>query len=88
MDYVHLPSLAPTKELLREYRSEIVDWDTYEARFLELMHDRRIEETTPKDTFGDACLLCSEDQPHHCHRRLVVEYLNQHWGGIEITHLC
>ena len=31
--------------------------------------------------------LCSEDRPHRCHRRLVAEYLSEHWGGIEIAHL-
>ena len=34
-----------------------------------------------------ACLLCSEDQPHHCHRRLVAEYLKDKWGDINIVHL-
>ena len=87
MDYVHLPDLAPTKELLREYRAGTVDWETYEKRFTELMRERRIEETTPKDVVTDGCLLCSEDQPHHCHRRLVAEYLNEHWGDVEIAHL-
>ena len=70
MDYVHLPDLAPTKELLREYRAGDVDWEAYETRFIELMRERRIEETTPKDVLSEGCLLCSEDQPHHCHRRL------------------
>lgn len=87
IDYVYLPSLAPTKELLREYRAGSVDWETYEKRFAELMRERRIEETTSKDVLSDGCLLCSEDQPHHCHRRLVAEYLNEHWGDIEIAHL-
>ena len=87
MGYVHLPDLAPTKELLKEYRAGTVDWETYEKRFTELMRERRIEETTPKDVLSEGCLLCSEDQPHHCHRRLVAEYLNEHWGDIEIAHL-
>ena len=87
MDYVHLPDLAPTKELLREYRAGDMDWEAYETRFIELMRERRIEETTPKDVLSEGCLLCSEDQPHHCHRRLVAEYLNDHWGGIKIAHL-
>ena len=78
MDYVHLPDLSPTKELLREYRAGTVDWVTYEKRFTKLMRERRIEDTTPKDVLSDGCLLCSEDQPHHCHRRLVAEYLNEH----------
>jgi uncharacterized protein (DUF488 family) len=33
------------------------------------------------------CLLCSEHLPHHCHRRLVAEYLNAKWGGLETQHL-
>ncbi len=87
MDYVHLPSLAPTRELLSAYRKKTIRWDAFERRFVALMHDRKIEVTTPKDVLSDGCLLCSEDRPHHCHRRLVAEYLSEHWGGIEIAHL-
>lgn len=86
MEYVHMPILAPTKELLRDYRQHRIDWHTYENRFLDLMRERKIE-SIPKDVIDEGCLLCSEDQPHHCHRRLVAEYLNEHWGGIEIVHL-
>jgi len=28
-----------------------------------------------KEKIEGGCLLCSEDKPHHCHRRLVAEYL-------------
>lgn len=87
MDYVHLPALAPTQEMLDVYKKQGGDWSAYEVRFLELMKQRRIEETIPREVVSDGCLLCSEDKPHHCHRRLVAEYLNQHWGGIDITHL-
>lgn len=87
MDYVHLPSLAPTRELLSAYRKKTIRWDAFEGRFIALMRHRKIEVTTPKDVLSDGCLLCSEDRPHHCHRRLVAEYLSEHWGGIEIAHL-
>jgi uncharacterized protein (DUF488 family) len=87
MDYVHLPSLAPTRELLSAYRKKSIRWDTFERRFIALMRHREIEVTTPKNVMSDGCLLCSEDRPHHCHRRLVAEYLSQHWGGIEVAHL-
>lgn len=87
MEYVHLPCLAPTKELLRDYREGLIDWNTYESRFTALMRERRIEQEVPKETIQDGCLLCSEDQPHHCHRQLVAEYLNERWGGVEIEHL-
>jgi len=87
MEYVHLPELAPTQDMLDEYKKQKGDWKTYEERFIALMAKRRIEETVPKDVVSQGCLLCSEDKPHHCHRRLVADYLKQHWGDIEIAHL-
>ncbi len=87
MDYVHLPDLAPTQEMLDEYKKLKGDWNTYEMRFLDLMSKRRIEERIPKEIIAEGCLLCSEDKPHHCHRRLVAEYLKQRWGDLDISHL-
>jgi uncharacterized protein (DUF488 family) len=87
MDYVHVPELAPTQDMLDEYKKNKGDWSVYEKRFIDLMRQRRIENTVPRSVIGDGCLLCSEDKPHHCHRRLVAEYLNGHWGGISVTHL-
>ena len=87
MDYVHLPALAPTKEMLDEYRKGDKDWERYERRFLGLMHERRIESAVPREVIEDGCLLCSEAEPHHCHRRLVADYLQEHWGDIELQHL-
>ncbi len=87
MDYVHLPELAPTQDILDEYKKNKGDWQVYEAKFLDLMRQRRVEETLPREVIAGGCLLCSEDKPHHCHRRLVAEYLKQHWGDVEIQHL-
>ena len=85
--YVHEQRLAPTKELLSEYRKGQISWNDYEARFISLMESRRIESSLPRETIHKGCLLCSEDQPRHCHRRLVAEYLKTHWGDLEIEHL-
>ena len=87
MEYVHLSELAPTREMLDDYKKHNGDWSTYERRFLALMTQRRIERTLSRDLLADGCLLCSEDTPTHCHRRLVAEYLDRHWGGIHVTHL-
>lgn len=87
MNYVHLPDLAPTKEMLDDYRSGHRDWQTYEREFLALMDDRRVAKNAIKRTIANACLLCSEDKPEYCHRRLVAEYLHRHWGNVEIVHL-
>lgn len=86
-DYLHAVELAPTQAMLDDYRRKNGDWTTYERAFRGLLEERRIERTLRPELFDHACLLCSEDQPHHCHRRLIAEYLNEHWGGVKIEHL-
>ena len=87
IDYVHLSELAPTKDILDEYKKNKGEWADYEKRFLDLMEARKIEQNISKEVVDNGCMLCSEDTPTHCHRRLVVEYLEHHWGDIDIKHL-
>lgn len=87
IEYVHLPDLAPTKDILDTYKKHKGDWSVYEREFLELMARRSIEKSTPRELIEHGCLLCSEHSPNHCHRRLVLEYLAYHWGEIETTHI-
>ena len=87
IDYVHLPILAPTQDILDAFKKHKGDWGIYEPAFLELMRKREIEKRLDPEVIKDGCLLCSEDKPHHCHRRLVAEYLRAHWGDLEIDHL-
>lgn len=87
VDYVHLDQLAPTQEMLDAYKKLKGDWSTYEKEFLSLMKRREIERRIPPELLADGCLLCSEDKPHHCHRRLVAEYLKEQWGDSTIVHL-
>ncbi len=87
IEYVHCPDLAPSKEILDEYKKSGGDWLVYEQKFLELLSFRKIEETIPKQMIDGGCLLCSEPTPEHCHRRLVAEYLKDRWGDLQIEHL-
>jgi len=87
IDYVHLTELAPTQAMLDAYKKKNGDWVSYEREFLALLADRCVEETISRDVLDGACLLCSEETPEHCHRRLVAEYLKEKWGGAEIEHL-
>lgn len=86
MGYTHIPQLAPTQDILDAYKKHKGSWSEYEERFLDLMAKRRIEDIDRQELDG-GCLLCSEDKPHHCHRRLVAEYLRDKWGDVEIVHL-
>ena len=87
IDYVHLPELAPTQEMLADYRKKHKDWGVYESQFLKLLWERRVQDTIAKNIIHESCLLCSENSPHHCHRRLVADYLGDYWGDIHVTHL-
>ena len=87
IDYLHLPELAPSQDILDDYKKNGGDWATYERKFLALMERRRVEDKVSKDIINGGCLLCSEPTPEHCHRRLVAEYLKSRWGDLEIAHL-
>ena len=86
--YSHEPLLAPTDDILKAYKKQKGDWTVYERQFLALLETRKIEERLNPEMFDGACLLCSEATPHHCHRRLVCDYLNKKWNNIlSVRHL-
>lgn len=86
--YIHVPELAPTKEMLSDYKKKKISWSKYEYDFLKLMSDREIEKKFNPEFFEDGCLLCSEHEPHLCHRKLVIDYLNNKWDmKLEVNHL-
>lgn len=87
IDYRQEPLLAPTADILDAFKKGRMAWIDYERHFLALMRERRIETTLSREILDQGCLLCSEEQPHHCHRRLVAEYLREHWGAVDIVHL-
>lgn len=46
-----------------------------------------VERSFSPSAMDNAVLLCSEDKPHKCHRRVVAEYLRDDWEDVEIVHL-
>ena len=87
VDYLEAPLLAPTPQLLDTYRKNKGRWEDYERDFLKLMEERKIEEKIDPSLLAGGCLLCSEDQPHRCHRRVVLDYLQSRWGNLAVEHL-
>lgn len=87
IDYVRMPELCPTQDILDAFKKSKGSWQDYERRFNTLIEDRRISETVPHELLDRGCLLCSEDTPEHCHRRLVAEHLRDRWENVEIIHL-
>ncbi len=87
IDYVPCPVLAPTAPMLDAYKKKKGSWSDYEEEFIQLMAERHIEQELSPDLLDGGCLLCSEDKPHYCHRRLVAEYLAERWSSVSIEHL-
>ena len=87
-EYLHEIRLAPTQEMLDAYKKQKGSWDVYAALFLDLIKERRIETELNPDLFDvPTALLCSEPTAEHCHRRLVVEYLQGKWSDVKPVHL-
>jgi len=85
IEYISVKDLAPEKELLEKYRKD-KNWVEYEVGFKALMVARKVRDILNELQFDEkvSCLLCSEDKPEKCHRRLVAEMLDEKF---EVVHL-
>lgn len=87
IDYYHFEFLAPTKEIRDRY-VKTRDWDTYAKEYAELLESRSVLDKLDRSFFDrTTCFLCSEASPDHCHRRLLAQYLQEHWRKVEVIHL-
>ena len=86
--YEHEPLLAPTQEILDAFKKQKGNWDAYTDAYLALIRSRKAESAISRESFKKkTVLLCSEATAEHCHRRLALEYLQQHWSDVVIRHL-
>lgn len=83
IEYIHLPILAPTESILKDYKNKVITWDEYEEQYIKLIKNRNIDGDIYNINLNNACLLCSEKMPDNCHRRLAAEFLKNE-GKIEI----
>lgn len=86
--YEHKIDLAPSENILKDFKDKKISWPEYESRYLQLLHDRHIAENLTSEGVAGSCFLCAEKTPHQCHRRLLAEYLQREWNiAMEIVHL-
>jgi uncharacterized protein (DUF488 family) len=86
--YEHEPLLAPTQEMLDAFKKHKGSWEDYSEVYIALIRSRKVESAISRKSFQKkTVLLCSEATAEHCHRRLALEYLQQHWKGVTIHHL-
>ena len=79
-DYdILMQELAPSVELLTDYKKGKINWEGYEKRYLEEIKDKdddvqRIIELSKEKI---VTLLCWEFDDKFCHRRLVINEINK-----------
>lgn len=85
--YSHRMEFAPTKKLLDDFRKGVLSWEQYEYWYNSLLLQRQPHQRVFEKNLDHACLLCSEAEPVHCHRRLAAEFLKYIWPDITIQHI-
>jgi len=86
-EYIHMPIMAPTKQLLNDYKKGLIGWPQHETQFKSIIAQRQIDKHIIPQDMDMICFLCSEATADNCHRRLVAEYLAGLWPNISIIHL-
>lgn len=87
-DYLHRPEVAPSRELLSAWRAGDLAWEDFASRYRDQVAADQVEQLLSRDDFArPTVLLCSERDPDRCHRRLLVEHLDAHWGDVVAHHL-
>lgn len=85
--YVYKLEWAPSKEMLDNFKKKKINWEEYKSQYLALLSQRNITNGIDFMQLDGACLLCSEEKPNYCHRRLLAEYLEKSNRDISIVHL-
>ena len=62
ISYRHIPELAPTSDILDDYKAKVIDWQTYELKFRQLLGDRNLIPLIESLNLDHSCLLCASRQ--------------------------
>jgi len=72
-----LPIFSPSAKLLGDYYKRDLSWEQFEQRYLEYLRQPKIkikvQELAQKSLDSLITLLCIEQSPEYCHRRLLAE---------------
>ena len=80
-DYdILISALAPSELLLHAYHENKMSWDEYEQEYVGEMHNnldvkKILKFIIDASQSTDITLLCWEETPEKCHRRLIVDLI-------------
>jgi len=74
-----LPSLAPTWDLVKDYKTGKINDAEYVVKYLTILKERDLTPAKIYDAIPDgAILLCYEKPGQFCHRRVLAIWLQNH----------
>lgn len=86
-NYIAMQKFAPTRSLFDSYKKGYIGWDEYERIYNEFLNARANLDFFYAFQNKRICLLCAEDTPEHCHRRLIAEKIANTYDNVTIVHL-
>jgi uncharacterized protein YeaO (DUF488 family) len=84
-----LPHLAPPAKLVGDYYKRELPWDQFKTRYLAYLRQPSIQievqnlATVSLDSV--VTLLCIEESPKHCHRRLLAEECRRYHVALSLA---
>jgi uncharacterized protein YeaO (DUF488 family) len=82
--------LAAPGKLIGAYLREEISWEDFEKKYLEFLRSAemksKVEEFAKRCSEETVTLLCKEEKPDQCHRRLLAEELKRYQPELEIVY--
>ena len=84
-----LPVLAPPARLIGSYYKRDLSWDKFEKEYLEYIMQPEvqieIQNIIVRSMNSTTTILCIEDSPEYCHRRLLAEECRKLEPNLELN---
>lgn len=72
-----MKNVAPPKKIVGDYYKRGLSWEQFEKKYLEYIRQPivqwEVKTLAKKSLDSTITILCIEDSPEHCHRRLLAE---------------
>jgi len=86
----HLQKLGPPAKLIGDYYKRGLKWEEFEKRYLDYLQNPEIknliEDLARRALVKDLTLLCIEETPERCHRRLIAEECQRLMPELKVEH--
>ena len=88
-NYRYEPIFAPSKELMDGYKDKKISTAQFEDGYSSLMTNRGALLYFSENFLSEnrICMLCSEDTPEHCHRRILSEMIVAKFHNVPLIHI-